>query len=81
MNFSTLCSVQVRKASTPWKKEIFQLTRAQSRSGDFSIAEVVIKVLFAIGHFVIYRKTRKGEKQNLADSIGGAGTDFLEDVL
>ena len=53
----------------------------QSRSWEFSIAEVVAKILFAVGHFVIYRKTRKGEKQNLADGVGGAGTDFLEDVL
>ena len=56
-----------------------QLTRAQSRSWEVSIAEIVVKILFAIGHFVIYRKTRTGEKQNLADGIGGAGTDFLED--
>ena len=36
------------------------------------------KILFAIGHFVIYRKTRDDEKQHLANGIGGAGTDFLE---
>ncbi len=41
----------------------------------------MVKILFAIGHFVIYRKTRADEKQNLANGIGGAGTDFLEDVF
>ena len=30
---------------------------------------------------MIYRKTRDDEKQHLADGIGGAGTDFLEDVF
>lgn len=43
-----------------------------------SLAEIVVKVLFAIGHFVIYRKTRDDEKKNLADSLGGAATNLLE---
>ena len=55
-----------------------KLTFSQSRSWEVSIAEVVVKILFAIGHFVIYRKTRNDEKQHLANGIGGAGTDFLE---
>ncbi|CAD6572330.1 MAG: hypothetical protein ASARMPREDX12_005118 [Alectoria sarmentosa] len=54
------------------------LCSVQSRSWEVSIAEVVAKILFAIGHFVIYRKTRDDEKQHLANGIGGAGTDFLE---
>ena len=58
-----------------------QLTKAQSKSWEVSIAEAAVKILFAIGHFVIYHKTRRDEKQNLADGIGGAGTDFLEDVM
>ena len=55
--------------------------RAQSKSWEVSIAETAVKILFAIAHFVIYRKTRRDEKQNFADGIGGAGTDFLEDVM
>ena len=38
-------------------------------------------MLFAIGHFVIYHKTRDDEKQHLANGIGGAGTDFMEDAF
>ena len=54
---------------------------SQSRSWEISIAEVVLKIVFAVGHFVIYRKTRADEKQHLANGIGGAGTDFLEDAF
>ena len=51
----------------------------QSRCWQTAIAEVVVKFLFAIGHFIIYRKTRKDEKQHLADGVGGAVTGFIED--
>ena len=43
--------------------------------------EVVVKVIFAIGHFYIYRKKEPLEKQNFADRIGDASTGFLSDVL
>lgn len=63
------------------EKQESRLTSSQSRSWEVSIAEVVAKIAFAVGHFVIYRKTRDDEKQHLADGIGGAGTDFLEDAF
>ena len=43
------------------------------------MAEIAFKVVFAIGHFIIYRKTRDDEKQHLADGLGGAVTDIVED--
>ncbi|KAF6224522.1 hypothetical protein HO133_011099 [Letharia lupina] len=57
------------------------LCSVQSKSWEVSLAEVVAKIVFAVGHYVIYRKTRDDEKQHLANGVGGAGTDFLEDVF
>ncbi|KAL8793859.1 MAG: hypothetical protein Q9195_003585 [Heterodermia aff. obscurata] len=45
------------------------LCKAQGGSWNVSIAEVVVKILFAIGHFYIYRKKEPLEKQNFADRI------------
>ncbi len=45
-----------------------------------SLAEVSVKVLFAVGHFFLYRKTNKDEKQNLADGLGGAASDLLQNA-
>ncbi len=56
----------------------FLLMKVQSNSWVVSIVEVAVKILFAIGHFVIYRKTRDDEKQHLADGLGGAVTDIVE---
>ena len=42
--------------------------------------EVALKVLFAIAHFVLNRKTQDGEKQRLADSLNGATSDLLQAV-
>ena len=50
----------------------------QSRSFEVSVAEAVVKILFAVGHFIIYRKTREGEKRNLADGVGGAVEGLVE---
>lgn len=55
------------------------LCSTQSKCWDLAIAEVVAKILFAMGHFIIYRKTRRDEKERLADGVGGAVTDFIED--
>ena len=51
---------------------------AQSSSWGTSLAEFLIKSAFAVGHFIIYRKTRDEEKQYLADHLGDATTDFVE---
>ena len=45
-----------------------------------SVAEVVAKVLFAIGHYIIYRKKDPLEKQAFADRLGDASTGFLSDI-
>ena len=37
-----------------------------------------MKIAFALGHFVIYRKTRKDEKQHLADGAGDAVEGFVQ---
>lgn len=79
VNFSSLCSVQVSGCHD--RKEEAWLMMSQSKSWEVSVAEVVVKIAFAIGHFVVYRKTRGDEKQHFADGVGGAGTDFLEDVF
>lgn len=42
------------------------------------MAEFALKAAFAIGHFVIYRKTREDEKQHLADGLGDATTGLVE---
>lgn len=56
------------------------LNSCQATSWEVSIAEVVIKVLFAVGHFVIYRKKRADEKTHLAEGIGDAATGFAQDI-
>lgn len=57
------------------------LIGVQSNSWVISIAEAGVKIAFAIGHFILYRKTRDGEKQRLADGVGGAVTGLLEDAF
>lgn len=44
-----------------------------------SVAEIALKIIFAVRHFIIYRKTRKGEKQRLANDMGSAFTTLVED--
>ncbi len=39
---------------------------------------MALKVIFAIVHFVLNGKTQAGEKQRLADSLGGAAPDLLQ---
>lgn len=43
-----------------------------------TIAEVAFKVIFAIGQFILYRKTREGAKQNLVDNLGGASVELVQ---
>jgi hypothetical protein len=57
------------------------LIGVQSKSWIVSIAEAVAKIAFAIGHFILYRKTRDGEKQRLADKVGGTVTDLVDDAF
>lgn len=57
------------------------LIGVQSNSWIVSIAEAGVKIGFAIGHFILYRKTRDGEKQRLADGVGGAITNLLDDAF
>ena len=78
VNFSGLCQLQVRK---PTLKSSMILIGQQSSSWETSLAEFVIKAAFAVGHFILYRKTRDDEKQNLADRLGGATTDLVEDIF
>ena len=66
--------------SPPKRKEAW-LTIPQSKSWEVSLAEVVAKIVFAVGHYAIYMKTRDDEQQHLANGVGGAGTGFLEDVF
>ena len=46
-----------------------------------SLAEFAVKIAFAVGHYIIYRKTRVEEKQNLADGVGGAVSDLAENAF
>lgn len=57
------------------------LCSVQSHSWVVSIAEAVVKIAFAIGHFILYRKTRDGEKQRLADKVGGVVTNLVDDAF
>ena len=50
----------------------------KSNSWIVSIIEVVLKVIFAIAHFFLYRKAQEGEKQRLADQLGGGASDLLQ---
>ncbi|MCJ1275446.1 hypothetical protein MMC21_003249, partial [Puttea exsequens] len=52
-----------------------------SQSWHVSLAEFILKIAFAVGHFVIYRKTRADEHNHLADGLGGAITDGLENAF
>ncbi|KAK0514293.1 hypothetical protein JMJ35_002910 [Cladonia borealis] len=54
------------------------LCNLQSSSWGTSLAEFLVKSAFAVGHFIIYRKTRDEEKQYFADHLGDATTDFVE---
>ena len=36
-----------------------------------------MKVVFAVIHFILYRKTRDGEKRNFANSVGGVASDLV----
>ena len=56
------------------------LTVDQGWSWGFSIAEYVVKIIFAVGHFYLHRKVQ-GEKQSLADNAGGATSDLLQNVF
>ena len=56
------------------------LCKGQSRSWEVSVAEVVIKLLFAVAHFVVYRKTMEGEKERLADQVGDGMAGFVHDM-
>ena len=53
----------------------------KSSSWGTSLAEFLAKIAFAIGHFIIYRKTRDDEKQHLANGLGGAITDEIENIF
>lgn len=52
------------------------LCSVQSRSWDVSIAEIVGKIVFAVGQFFVYRRTRDDEKHHLANGVGGAEADI-----
>lgn len=54
--------------------------QAQSNSWRVSLVEVGTKVVFAVGHYFIYRKTRTDEKKNLAEGLGDATSDLLQNV-
>lgn len=56
------------------------LCGVQSNSWSISLAEVAVKVIFAVGHFFLYRKTRTDEKKNLADGLGDATSDLLQNA-
>ena len=81
VDFKAICTAQVSNSLFVIVSEAlepFELIDGQTSSWKVSIAECVAKVAFAIGHFVIYRKTRENEKQNLADGLGGAFSDLAE---
>ena len=52
----------------------------QTNSWYTSIATFVAKLLCAVGHYILNRKV-EGEKQGLADRIGGAGLGLVTDVF
>ncbi len=55
--------------------------RLQSSSWYVSLVEFLVKAGFAIGHFIIFRKTRDDAKNSLARGLGGAITDEIENIL
>lgn len=56
------------------------LTVKQGSSWAVSIAEVVVKILFAIRHYYIYRKKEPYEKQAFADRVGDTATGMLSNM-
>ena len=73
--------VLMRCSGEPRNETIeLKLIREQSSSWSFSVAEVAFKVVFAVGHFILYRKTNVDEKQNLADRLGDAASDLLKNA-
>lgn len=57
-----------------------KLCTLQTNSWHTSIAEFAAKTIFAIVHFIIFRK-RVEEKKNLADSMGDATTGLVTDMF
>ena len=52
----------------------------QASSWEASIAEWALRIVFAVGHYVLHRR-HMGEKKNLADNVGDATQDLLQNAF
>lgn len=78
VDFPTLCTAQVCPIlDDVWPHAKFE----KSGSWFLSIAEFVVKIVFAVGHYYIYRKKEPLEKRDFADGIGDATTGLLPFIL
>jgi len=76
VGFGPLCTMQVSSSGYSLQQTAENL---QSSSWEVSLAEIALKIVFAVAHFILYRKTREGEKQRLANEMGSAFTSLVED--
>ncbi|KAI9767294.1 MAG: hypothetical protein M1839_004538 [Geoglossum umbratile] len=70
------------QASGNSKVDFSKLCKIQEISWILSIIETALKVLFAIGYFALFRKTKEAEaKQRLAEGYGEGALGLLDVVL